>query len=235
MSNIYIRCAVSTFGDAQIHGYLNYHSFTSAICSLALLKYSNDNNHSNTYSNNASNNLHNATDSDRINTMATASNIDMIQLECNSEKLVQLVRCYRQVAEESVLIHLCIHQSSLFKVYQKSKAMYHSKKEIKSSYGVGNSVQKEEKKEVKVNLFEYFCKSHDIIPSLCDTVLVLRISQYVKNLARRELLYFLGCLGYLIFSVARDKNDKYGSVADDISTTTSKLIYHILDSKHAHY
>ena len=70
--------------------------------------------------------------------------------------------------------------------------MYHSKKEIKSSYGISNTIQREEKREVKINLFEYFCKTHDVIPSLCDTVVVLRISQYVKGLAKRDLLYFLG-------------------------------------------
>ena len=237
LNNIFVRSAVSTFGDAQVHGYLNYHSFTAAICALAVLKYNHNDSNTNTFSSsNTTSHLQNATDSDRITTMSTASLTDMIQLECNTDKLVQLVRCYRQIAEEGVLIHLCIHQSSLFKMYQKSKTMYHNKKEIKSSYGMGNTIQKEEKKEVKINLFEYFCKSHDIIPSLCDTVLVLRISQYVKNLAKRDLLYFFGCLGFLIYSVARDSNDPFGSVADDISSTTSKIILdYILDSKHAHY
>ena len=183
------------------------------------------------YNDNISNSYGLSNDSDRINTMATATS-EIIDLENNFDKLVQLVRCYRQLADEGVFIHLCIHQSSLFKMYQKSKSMYHSKKEIKSSYG---AVPKNDKKVVKINAFEYFCLAHNIIPSLCDNFLVLRISQYVKSLAKRDLLYFLGCLGYLIFSVARDVNDPFGSVTEDISSTTSKVIYHILDSKNTHY
>ena len=223
VNNIFIRCAVSTIGEAQTQGHLNYHSFTTATCALALMKY-NDN---------TSNSYGLSNDSDRINTMAIATS-EIIDLENNFDKLVQLVRCYRQLADEGVFIHLSIHQSSLFKMYQKSKSMYHNKKEIKSSYGV---VPKSDKKVVKINAFEYFCLAHNIIPSLCDSVLVLRISQYVKSLtAKRDLLYFMGCLGYLIFSVARDMNDPFGSVSEDhISSTTSKVIYMIIDSKNAHY